>query len=199
MSVLAPCALVKPVAWLWPCPPTTSCLLPHLVRQDGFMDHNFYYGYLLLLCCMGKTNAVRFRLQTPAKPSRAVCEPLSQQHPAPCLEKGEWAALQPADVWPHSPAAGPPGSTCAPTFSERYFSECCICTCWEGSRGGTGDCCWVTVHLVWCTVSWMILILTNYCWKRTFTVCRGMDPICLRALTCLSFAYMDAFLCQILC
>lgn len=66
-----------------------SCpaLWDRIQKQDGFMAHHFYYGYLLLPCCVGKTNVVRFRLETLAKPSRAACGSLSQQHPALCLDR----------------------------------------------------------------------------------------------------------------
>lgn len=57
-------------------------------EQDGLMAHHFYNGYLLLPCCVGKTDADRFRVQTPAKPCKAACGSLSQQHPALCLDAG---------------------------------------------------------------------------------------------------------------
>lgn len=112
-------------------------------KQDGFMAHHFYYGYLLLPCCVGKTNVVRFRLEMPAKPSRAACGSLSQQHPCldgcrgskqPCylllLPLAYWYIAPKPWTWIHGL------QVCR--LSLRW--SCCICTCWAGSRSGTGDC-----------------------------------------------------------
>lgn len=142
VSVFALCALAKQVPHLWPCPPITSFLLSHLVRQDtetdGFMAHHFHYGYLLLPCCVGETNAARFRLQTPAKPSRAARGSLSQQHPASRVgiagvsSPAAYCCVAPQPCsWTHGLQMCHPSSECS----------CCICTCWAGSRGGAGDRC----------------------------------------------------------
>lgn len=83
------------------CPCQANCMsvtmlsqvlspVPHCGTQgqDGLMAHHFYYCYLLLPCCVGKTDAERFRTQTPAKPCKAACGSLSQQHLALCLDVG---------------------------------------------------------------------------------------------------------------
>lgn len=121
-------------SWPFFCP--TLC--GRIQKQDGFMAHHFYYGYLLPPCCVSKTKAVRFRLQTPAKPSRAACGSLSQQHLTPCLNVG--GASSPAAYRYIAP------QPCSWTYGFQVWSpaleqSCCICTCWAGNRGGAGACC----------------------------------------------------------
>lgn len=90
-----------------------STLWDRTREQDGLMAHHFYYGYLLLPCCVGKTDVERFRIQTPSKPCKAACGSLSQQHPPLCLDVEEESS--PAVYWhiAHSSASWTHGSTCA--------------------------------------------------------------------------------------
>lgn len=136
LSMFALCALTKLVACPWPCPLSWPFSCPtfwnRVQKQNGLVAHHFYYGYLLLPCCVSKTNAVRFRLQTPAKLSRAASGSLSQQHPAACLDVDVGEARSPAAYQCIAP------QPCSWTHGLQMCSsslEQSWCICWAGSRG----------------------------------------------------------------